>query len=378
MRGTMRERSKGKWELRVYTGRDPVSKAPRQMSRTFLGGKREASTELARMVTEAAEGRHGGTNATVEVLLDQWLVDAKGRVSEVSYVLYESTVDRIKKTDLALVRLNRLGAADVDTCYSQLRETGTTAHTMVQVHRYLRAALNRAVAWGWLAANPTTQAHRPKAPAPPVPTTSPADVMALIASAEKTDPDLAGIIFLAALTGLRRGELCALRWSDIEGNVLVLRRARVIAGGRVIEKSLKMRETGEEDRIPLDAVAVAVLERLRDHQIDVAESLEVSLPADGWLLSIDGMGNTPRRPDAFGRQLSAAGKKAGLKTSPHKLRHFMATELLGQGVDIGTVAERMRHKDKALTLRTYTHGNDAPAIAAAATIGDALTPLPPP
>lgn len=374
MKGTMRERSKGVWELRVYTGRDPVTKRPRQVSRTFRGGKRDAQTELARLVTETGEGRHGGSNATVEVLLDRWLADAKGRVSEVTYVVYEDTAERIKKTDLALVHLNRLGVADIDACYAELREAGTTAHTLVQVHRYLRAALNRAVKWGWLGSNPTLHATKPRAPKPPPPTTSPDDVRALVAAAEATDPELGAVIFLGALTGLRRGELCGLRWSDVVGSELVLRRARVIARGKVVESAIKMRESGEEDRVPLDAVAIAVLEVLREMQAEVAVSVGVTPPEDGWLLSADGMGITPRRPDRFGREVAAAGKRAGLKTNPHKLRHFMATELVAQGTDIATVAARMRHRDMALTLRTYTHADPALGIAAAATIGAALTP----
>jgi integrase len=374
MKGTIRERSKGVWELRVYTGRDPITKRPRQVSRTFHGGKRDANTELAKMVTEQADGRRGGTNCTLEVLLDAWLAEAKTRISPVSYAVYEDSVNRIKTTDIVLVRLNRLGPHDVDQCYSTLREGGTTDHVMVQVHRYLRAALNKGMAWGWTDHNPTAQANKPTAPKAPPPQTTVAEVKSLVEAAEKTDPDLAVIILLASLTGLRRGELCGLRWSDVEGRTLVLRRSRVIARGAVVEKGLKMRQTGEEDRVPLDDLAMAILDRLRGYQVARAEGLGIDIPEDGWLLSHDGMGNTPRRPDAFGRQLSAAGKVAGMKTSPHKLRHFMATELLGRGTDIGTVAERLRHRDKALTLRTYTHGNKALGIAAADSIGRALSP----
>ncbi len=375
MKGTLRERSKGVYELRVYVGRDPVTKRPRQISRTFHGGKRDANTALAKMVAEASEGKMGGTNATVAKLLDAWLADAKGRISPASFAVYEDSANRIKATDLALVRLNRLGPQDIDACYASMREAGVTVHVLSQVHRYLRAALNKGERWGWVNPNPIRMVDAPKVPKAPTPQTSPAEVHALIQAAEETDPDLAAIIFLAALTGLRRGELCGLRWSDVEGRTLVLRRSRIVARGQVVEKSLKMRQTGEEDRVPLDDVALAVLDRIRLHQQGVADGLGVDLPEDGWILSHDGMGNEPRRPDAFGRELSAAGKRAGMKTSPHKLRHFMATELLGQGVDIGTVAERLRHKDKALTLRTYTHGSEALGIAAADTIGRSLSPV---
>lgn len=377
MKGSIRERSKGVWELRVYTGRDPVTKRPRQISRTFKGGKRDATTELSKMVAEASEGKHGGTNATVEVLLDRWLAHAEGRpteVSEVTYAIYDDVATRIKGTGLALVHLNRLGPEDIDSCYSQLRKAGATDHVMVQVHRYLRAALNQAERWGWIKGNPTKQVTAPKAAVRPVPQTSIAEVHSLIEAADATDPDLAVMVLLAALTGLRRGELCGLRWSDVQGRSLVLRRSRVIARGKVVEKSLKMRKAGETDVVPLDDLALAALDRLRAAQAARARDHVDPLPADGWLLSFDGMGHEPRRPDTFGRQVSEAGKTAGMKTSPHKLRHFMATELLGSGADIGTVADRLRHRDKALTLRTYTHGNEQLGIAAADTMGRLMAP----
>jgi integrase len=372
MKGSIRQRSKGVYELRVYVGRDPVTRRGRQVSRTFRGGKREATTELAKMVTEASESHRGGTNATVEVLLERWLLHAEGRpteVSEVTYALYEDIAGRIKGTDLALVRLNRLGPEEIDACYSQLRKGGATDHVMVQVHRYLRAALNQAERWGWIKGNPTKQVTAPRAPVRAVPQTSVSEVHALIEAADRTDPDLAVMILLAALTGLRRGELCGLRWSDLEGRSLILKRSRVIVRGRVVEKSLKMRKAGETDVVPLDDLALAALERLRAAQLARARSLGSPVPEDGWLLSFDGMGHNPRRPDVFGRQVTEAGKVVGMKTSPHKLRHFMATELLGSGADIGTVAERLRHRDKALTLRTYTHGSEQLGIAAADTMG---------
>lgn len=372
VKGSIRQRSKNVWELRVYTGRDPLTKRPRQISRTFRGGKRDATTELAKMVTEASEGKHGGSNATVEVLLDRWLEHAEGRPTEVSpvtYAIYDDIAGRIKATDLALVHINRLEAENIDSCYRQLRKAGATDHVMVQVHRYLRAALNQAETWGWIKSHPMKQIKAPRAAIKEPPQTSPAEVHALIEVAERTDPDLAIMIFLAALTGLRRGEICGLRWSDLSGRSLVLARSLVIARGKVIEKALKMRKEGETDVIDLDDIALALLERLRSIQVARGQELGFELPEDGWMLSFDGMGHSPRRPDVFGRQVSAAGKLAGMKTSPHKLRHFMATELLGNGADIGTVAERMRHRDKALTLRMYAHGSEQRRIEAADTMG---------
>lgn len=368
----MRERKPGVWELRVYTGRDPVTKRPRQISRVFRGGKRDAGKALAKLTTEANEGKYGGSNATAETLLDRWLQSAKGRVTESSYATYADVVKRLKKTDLMLVRLNRVGPEDVDAAYAKLRSDGTTGHVMVQVHRYLTTAFNQGIDWGWLTVNPTKRAKRPPAIHVKPPKTSVAEVHRLIAVAEETDKDMAVVIFLAALTGLRRGELCGLKWSDVDGSVLTLRRALVCVNGRVIEKPLKARQGGEVDSVPLGELELSLLVRLRAQQEARAAEARAALPPDGWLLSYDGMGHRPRRPDAFGKQVAAAGKAAGMKTSPHKLRHFMATELLGRGVDIQTVAARLRHRNTSLTLSTYVHGDEAREAAAAEVMGTAM------
>ncbi len=373
MKGSMRERSKGVWELRVYAGRDPVSKRPRQISRTFHGGKRAASTELSRLVAEASDGRMGGTNATVETLLDAWLASAKATVSGSSYAVYERTADLLKTTDLSLVRLNRLGAHDIDAAYAQLRDKGATDHIMVQVHRYLGTALRQAVRWGWTKSNPVEQAKAPRKPKIEPKAMSLEDIRALVVEVQKTDPELAGIIFLAAATGLRRGELCGLKWSDIDGDVLTVARSHAIVKGAVEVGGAKMHRPGETETVVLDPLCLGALEVVRDAQGARCRELSSPVPKDGYVLSTDGMGHSPRRPDRMGREIREAGQRIGVVATPHRLRHFMATNLIASGVDVAAVASRMRHKDKALTLRTYVHDDGARAMEAAAILGEALT-----
>jgi len=81
MAGTMRERQPGVWELRVRAGRDPLTGKHRQISRTFRSSGRQASKALARLVTEAQDGSHAGSDKTVGELLDRWIdhLEARGR-----------------------------------------------------------------------------------------------------------------------------------------------------------------------------------------------------------------------------------------------------------------------------------------------------------
>jgi integrase len=144
----------------------------------------------------------------------------------------------------------------------------------------------------------------------------------VIEEAENRDPRLAPLLMLAALTGMRRGELCALRWTDLDltlGIVGVSRSVVVVPGG-LAEKSTK---TDRARKVALDAVGIALLTEYR------AE-------VDEW------------------------AKKAGVK--------------LAKGVDIRTVAERLGHTDPSLTLRVYAHVIEQRDRAAAEIMGQVLNP----
>lgn len=373
MRGTLRLKAKGVWEIRIYTGRDPVTKRPRQVSKTFHGSKRDAQTEMARLVTDRQEGRMGGTNCTVAELLDAWLEFAQERVTGSSYAVYEDTASRIKTTSLALVRLNNLEAHDIDVAYTELRRRKTSGHVMVQVHRYLGTALRQAERWGWIKGNPQRLVDRPDAPKTAPTELSAVDVRNLVEKAKETDTALASLIMVGGLTGLRRGELVALRWSDIDGAILTVSRSHAVVRGQVVVKPPKWRKAGEVERIELDPICLAALEDAYELQAEKCAELSVEILPNGFVLSKDGTGVEPWRPDRFGREVREIGQKIGLKASPHRLRHFMASEMIAAGVTVAATATRMRHRDTAMTLRRYVHDDRRGAQDAAAALGAALT-----
>lgn len=216
MKGSIRERSKGVWELRVYVGRDGVTGKPRQVSRIFRGGKREANTELAKLVTETTGGKHGGSNATVAQLLDAWLADARGRLSPVTVAGYSHSIETYLRKQVGVIRLSRLGVRDLDKLYRSLEAAGRSPYVIRQAHAAMRAALTQGWRWGWVSSNVATLARPSAIPRTPVKSPSTAQVRKLVTAAEKTDAQLATMILVAALSGLRRGELCGLRWSDID------------------------------------------------------------------------------------------------------------------------------------------------------------------
>jgi integrase len=166
------------------------------------------------------------------------------------------------------------------------------------------------------------------------------DVRSIIEAAEARDPRLAPLLMLGALTGLCRGELCALRWTDIDldlGEMDVARAVVVVPGG-LAEKSTK---THRERKIALDQVAVVLLLQHRAHVHEWAAQAEITLRGDTFVFSPYLDGSKPFRPDNVTGFYTRVRDSLDLpNVRLHDLRHFTATQLIGASVDIRTVAGR--------------------------------------
>ncbi len=177
---------------------------------------------------------------------------------------------------------------------------------------------------------------------------------------------------LAALTGMRRGELCALRWSDVDLDlgVLEVSRSVVVVPGGVAEKTTK---TDRSRRVALDEVGVALLEAHRVRVEAWARDAGADLADGAYVFSPDVDGSKSYRPDNVTSFFMRVRDELGFKSVRlHDLRHFTATQLIGAGVDVRTVAGRLGHSDPSLTLRVYSHVIEERDRAAAAVIGRVL------
>lgn len=369
----MSERSPGIWRMRVFTGNDPFTGRPRQASRTFHGGARDAQRALAAFVAEAEKGEVGGTNTTVSVLLDTWLGDVARTASPATLANYRDAVRSSLRPTLGRKSLRTLGAQDLDSLYKAMQSAGKSPYMIRHSHSAIRAALSTARRWGWVTTNVAELARPPKLPEQEVTAATTAQVRKLIDALERTDPDLAHIVLIGALTGCRRGELCGLRWSDWDGDRLHVRRRVIEASGKVSEHDST--KSGKGKRIVMDPLGIATLKRLRALQVARAKEAGAKLPADGYMLSVDGLGGAPRRPKVVSDAVAESARRAKMpQVHLHSLRHYAATELIAEGHDVRTVANRLGHADPALTLRVYSHVIEDRERDAAATLGRALAP----
>ena len=366
----MRERQPGVWELRVRSGRDPLTGEYLQISRTFRGGKRQAQGALAQLSAEVADGRHGGTGQTVSHLLDQWIehLAAMGRTPK-TIDGYRSLARSRLVPALGTKELRKLKPADLDAFYRALLAKGLSATYVRHCHAALSTALRQAVKWGWIDGSPADRATPPPVPHAEVKPPSPMEITRLLDELERVDHDLASMVFVAATTGCRRGELCGLRWSDIDfqESTLTVRRSISDTSRGVQEKDPK---THRARRISLDPSTMTALAGHRQRMQARADLRGASLGADAYVWSQDVNFDEPWRParvtDAFRNLRNRLGME-GLDF--HHLRHFAATTLAGAGVDVRTIAGRLGHANPAITLKTYAHFLEAGDRRAAEVMG---------
>ncbi len=377
MRGHLRKRGNA-WELRAYAGIDPLTNRQKYLTRTFRGGKREAEEALARFVTEVAGGGHAAQDTTVGDLIDDWLALAKRDLSPTTARGYDWIVKTYIRPSLGKVPLARLRASQLDRFYGQLREKGgqdgkpLSAATVRQVHAILRRALQQGVRWGWIKENPASLASPPRVRSAQLTPPEPADVVALIEAANAEDPDLGCFLHLAATSGARRGELCGLRWSDLDlkaGTMTICRNVVEGADG-VVEKDTK---THASRRIALDPDTVAVIEAHCQRMSARAADCATQAANAAHVFSADPDGDRPWTPNEVTKRFIRLRKKADLDAVRlHDLRHFAATRLLVAGVPVRTVSGRLGHANASTTLGVYAHFVEESDREAATTLGSLL------
>ena len=373
MRGSKRKRGEGVWELRAYVGRDPVTGNPRQVSKTFRGSAREADEALRDLIEQQVPGRSDGAGATVGQLLDAWLSECERMdLSPTTLRVYRTQIEHTIRPALGSIKVQRLGAKDLDDLYRAMKEKGSSPKTVRNHHALLAAALHQAVRWGWVRRNVAEMAKPPRVTQRVVRPPSVDAVRQIVVAAEERDPRLAPLVMMAALTGMRRGELCALRWSDLdldEGQIEVARSVVLVPGG-LGEKTTK---TNRTRRVALDEVGLSVLRTHRARVEEWARLADEELRPDAFIFSPYVDGSLPFRPDNVTNFFIRVRDELKLPdVRLHDLRHFTATQLIGAGVDVRTVAGRLGHTDPSMTLRVYSHALEERDRAAAAVMGSLL------
>lgn len=330
----------------------------------------EALTEALASVRTTSQIE--STRVTVGRYLTDWCDQVEHRLKPSTVRGYRDIVTNRVTPMVGEVRLVDLSSADLARLYTALRTSGGRAgqglsetsiqHTHVTIRKALEDAVRGSYGPRLLARNPADDVARPKRARVEM-RTWPAETVATFLAG--TSDDRLGIGYtLAVTTGARRGELCGLRWDDIDldAGQLAVRRARVAAGYSVSEGTPK---SGRARTIALGASTVAALRRHRARQVAERLAWGAAYVDSGLVLTREN--GEPLHPQTLSQAFERRVTKLGLERIRfHDLRHTSATLALAAGVHPKVVSERLGHASIGITLDVYSHVTKGMQEAAAA------------
>jgi integrase len=316
------------------------------------------------------------TSITVGALLDRYLVHCEQQDrSPTTLHEYRRMAEKVLKPRFGTMRVGDLDHDHLDALYADLRAKGLRAGSIRHVHSLMSSSLRFGQKKRLVKLNVASLASPPPRPNHEVEAPTVEQVQAVIVQAEGVSLSFGTLVVLAALTGARRGELCALRWSDIDftTSTLTIRESvyeKVNADGPRL--GIKGTKTRQKRRLGLDPVCIAALRRHKAGVDALAHQLELEVPPDAFMFSDSPQGSEPLRPGIVTERYARTAKAVGANTRLHTLRHFHATVAIAAGYDPVTVSKRLGHHDASMTLRTYAHALESRDRELAAAIGRTL------
>ena len=345
------------WELVVDAGRDPLTGKRRRATRRFRGNLNEAKKARAAFLVEVDRGTHDGTRATVDFLFRAWIkeLERKGRAPS-TIAGYSSHYGYSIRPTLGSVEVRKVTTKMLTDLYGAHQARGVKPGTVYQIHAVISSMMTQACRWGWRDSNPAQWAEPPRRAdvVPVVPT--PDEVLALIEAARNSRrPVYARAMLLAATTGIRRGELCALRRDrnvDWEHNILrVTHSITDLPRQPWTEGPTKNRRRRE---LAVGTKTMDILRAQLDQLDGQALACMVDLVDDPFLFSDSADGSDPLRPGAITLYFSRLRTRSGLDHLQFKhLRRFMGTYGQDLGFSLSQVALRAGH-DPAVAGKHYT------------------------
>jgi len=353
------KKRRGHNEGSVYYDKDKerwvaaVSIAPGRRKKFYFEKKQDAIRKKNEALRDLEQGTLAtGTQRKLGAYLEDWLENVhKSKLRIGSYVTYKKNVGYLVD-GLGDVWLQKLTPEQVQDFLQKKLNGGLSSKTVHEIHGVLRVALKNAVRWGIVSRNVCDMVDPPTIVSREAVPLSVEQARLLVKHVR--GHRLEGVLAMAIVTGMRRGEILALHWSDVDferHRLLVLHSVDYIAGyGYVVGKP----KTGAGKRwISFPAF---LFEMLKQHQV---QQLELRNTAKKWEdhdLVFPNLSGGYLHPNHMGETFRELLKNAGLPDIHfHDLRHSAATILLCMGVNIKVIQELLGHTDISITLGVYGH-----------------------
>ncbi len=353
--GLVRKRSDGRWEGRIVVGHkedsSPIYRSVFAKTQKELVDKLHDRIETYRNVELSEQ-----SNMTLGQWLDRWLNDYMSMtIRESTMSSYCGMVKNYIKPVLGDKRISDITTADVQKMYNYLRKHGRmevhwekgkelSDSSVRGIHMMLHQAMDAAVRERLIVKNPTEGTVIPKANYAPKQILSEEQLETFLAEVQK-DPWWRDFFYTELTTGMRRGEICGLKWQDFDektGRLTVRRSVTNRAGGGV-----KVGETKTETGVRTIQLPPSTAELLRQRK---------KRSYSEWIFHNPTVAELPLSPGTAYNHMKTILHHAGLPLIRfHDLRHTFATHALSGGVDAKTLASILGHTNASFTLDTYTH-----------------------
>src|SRR6516165_10751572 len=327
------------------------------------GKRRDAEKELRRLLRTLDTGEHvDPSRMTVRQWLETWLIAVRQEVSPKTYERYLEIVHHFLAPALGKLQLTKLGPTHIQIAYNDLanggrrdgKSGGLSARTRCHIHRILHSALGRAVEQQVLARNPAEAFRKrlPRVERREITTLTTEQSARLLAAIKHTR--VYWPVLLALSTGMRRGEVFALRWKnvDLENGAL-----RVMESVEQTKEGIRFKapKTERTRVVTLPAFAINELRRLKLQQAEELLAIGVRQSGDTLVCArADGLSLQPQSlTHQFTRLICRIPNMPRVRF--HDLRHSHATQLLLVGVHPKVAQERLGHATITTTLDLYSH-----------------------
>ena len=354
--GSIRKKPNGRWEGRYTQGIDPVTGRAVQKS-VSARTQAECKEKLARAIRD---NRGIPVNYNEDYTVADWCrlwfeTYSKPVIRSNTAKTYANAIENHIIPALGGIKLKRLTSIQVQQFYNDSRTSGRvqrwkdqtntalTGSSVRRIHMVLSSALKQAVKERLIPYNPCDNCRIPPKEKKEMTILPPEKLGAYLREAEQYG--VLPMFFLELSSGLRRGELLALRWDDLdtENRILSVSRQVTRVDGELVATEPKTRNSIR--RVALSRQAVELL--VREHEQHPDNPLLFPSPRTGGYWS----------PDAVSRINRKLLAKAGIEEHVrfHDLRHTFATMALSSGVDVKTLSSMLGHYSAGFTLDTYTH-----------------------
>jgi integrase len=257
------------------------------------------------------------------------------------------------------VRIQQLKPVDLNELYAKLlregrgEKRGLSARTVGHAHRVLHRALGHAASWGVVHHNVAALVSPPRVTSTEIEILTEAEIRTIIQKLRGRT--MSPIVTVALATGMRRGELLALRWKDVDLDRAKLRVERSLEQTRARGLRFKSPKTKHGRRtITLPASAITELRRHRAAQQEQRLALGLGKAPEDALVFPNWNGST-RHPDGLTKEFGTAMAEIELRATLHGLRHTHASQLIAAGIDVLTISRRLGHASPTITLNIYGH-----------------------